>query len=261
MLIKDDLNNVIDLKSMPKRVISLCPSISETLFYFGLENNIIAVTDFCVHPKNIINEKIKIGGPANVSIEKIKYLNPDLIIASKEENSKSDIENLSKRYNCFTFSVNSFSSALKMIKKIGLIFNKNDCAQKLNFDIISNFSKISLLKTDAKFLYLVWKAPFMAVGNDNYINSLMEKINLSNIINTSGYPEINIDVLSDDCKIIFLPSEPFRFKKSDQKKLLIKYPDKIILLVDGEMFCWYGSRMLKASDYLDNIINEIKKAL
>ena len=173
MLIKDDLNNIINLRSAPRRIISLCPSITETLFYFGLKNNIIAVTDYCVHPKNIIDKKIKIGGTASVSIEKINYLNPDLIIASKEENKKSDIEALGKRYNCLTFSVDSFSSALKMIKKIGFIFDKKSCAQKLIFDINNIFSKINLLKTETKFLYLVWKNPYMAAGNNNYINSLL----------------------------------------------------------------------------------------
>jgi len=261
MLIKDDLNNTINLKSVPKRIVSLCPSITETLFYFGLKNNIVAVTDYCIHPKKFTDEKIKIGGPISISIKKIISLKPDLIIASKEENKKSDIKNLSKHFDCFIFSVNSFSSALKMIEKIGVIFNKKDYAKKLIYNINNNFSKINLLKTKEKYLYLVWKSPYMAAGIGNYINSLLCKINLSNGINTCGYPKIDTEIIAQDCKIIFLPSEPFHFNKSDQKELSKKYPDKIILLVDGEMFCWYGARMLKSAKYLNGILNKIKKAL
>lgn len=256
MNITDDLNNRIYIASVPDKIISLCPSITETLCDIGLSDSIIGITDYCIHPIYITKNILKLGGPKTISVEKVKSLNPDIIFAVKEENTKSTIEALSKKYPCFVFDINTFNDAIGMIKILGKIFQKEDAAKVMSDLIITAFSNIPKLNHKLKYLYIVWKQPYIAVGKGTFIDSVLTKLSFSNCIKASGlkYPKLNSDLNSYSFDILFLASEPYKFDKKDKEEIQKKFPDKKILLVDGEMISWYGSHMLKASYYLRDLI-------
>jgi len=125
----------------------------------------------------------------------------------------------------------------------------------LSENIVKTFSEIQVIKQYFNYLYFVWKNPWMVSGRGTYTESLLSIFYLKNIINKSKYPKVELKNISSDPQIIFLPSEPYKFSKTDKMELQKVFPKSKILLVDGEMFSWYGSRMLKAAGYINKLIS------
>ena len=243
----------------PQRIISLVPSITELLFYLGLEENIVGITKFCVHPREFVLTKTKIGGTKNINISKIRSLKPDLIIANKEENVEEQINFLTKDFPIFLTDVNDLSSALIMIKNIGQITHKIKEATNLIDDINKKLSLLTLVPSKLNAAYLIWKDPYMSIGGDTYINEMLCHCGFNNIfLNQKRYPAVTINELkSKNCKLLLLSTEPYPFKQKHIDELKIELPDTTIILVDGEMFSWYGSRLLFAADYFQCLIQKV----
>ena len=247
----------------PKRIISLVPSITELLFYLGLEESIVGITKFCIRPKDLILTKTKIGGTKNINITKIKSLNPDLIIANKEENVEAQIKTLAEEFSILLTDVDDLAGALDMIKNIGQLTNRIAKSNNLINIIENTFGQILLPTNKINTAYLIWKNPYMTVGGDTYINDMLNHCGLQNIfLNKKRYPEVEIDeIKSLNCKLLLLSTEPFPFKQQHIEELKIELPNTLIILVDGEMFSWYGSRLLYAAEYFKDLairINLIK---
>lgn len=235
----------------PLRIISLVPSQTELLYFLGVTP--IAQTIFCIHPAYAFKTSTKIGGTKKLNIQKIIDLKPDLVIGNYEENEKSQIEFLQQHVKVWLSNIYTFEDALESIITIGKLVNKPIEAEQLKqeieiaFDHLKNKPKIT---TSA--LYLIWKNPYMAAGRNTFINSLLQKAGYENIIAdpTSRYPELSIEeIKSLQPKNIFLSSEPYPFKSKDQIELQNNFPQSKVKIVDGEMFSWYGNRMLLAADY------------
>lgn len=232
------------------KIVSLVPSITELLFTLGLGEEVIGITKFCVHPDEWFRTRQRVGGTKNINLELITALQPDLIIANKEENVKEQIEALSSRFTVLLTDVNNFDEALLMIEDIGNATGKSANAKNLINTISDGFS--TLKETELKpAAYFIWKDPWMTVGGDTYINSMMRKAGFQNIYeNEKRYPEVNLADLNEKApEYILLSSEPYPFKEKHFEELSSLFPDSTILLVDGEIFSWYGSRMLKAPEY------------
>ncbi len=264
MFICDDqlLRKVSLHEHPPKRIISLVPSQTELLSDLGLNEEVIAITKFCVHPENWFKNKIKIGGTKNINIEKIKSLKPDLIIANKEENVKEQIEELEKTATVWISDINTLEDALNMIEAIGAITGKNLIAKKIIEQIIKSFSNLKALNRKIKTAYLIWREPYMATGGDTFISNMMEKCGLENIFkNQKRYPQIALETIAElDCELILLSSEPYPFKQKHVKEIELQMPKSKVILVDGEIFSWYGSRLLYATDYFYKLIEEVKSS-
>ena len=234
------------------RIASLVPSLTELLHDLGLEEEVIGITKFCVHPEKWHRNKPRIGGTKNIKIPAIHSLHPDLIIANKEENVKEQVEELAGKYDVFVTDVKNLTDAINMIKDIGRLVGKTQEALQMANKIEIKFKKLQNLAsvTRKKAAYLIWKDPFMAVGNHTFINDMMKYCGLENIFSSwERYPKKTPEDLRIDCELILLSSEPYPFKEKHLKELGLQLPGVKIILVDGEMFSWYGSRLLKASDY------------
>ena len=303
MLFVDQLNRSVEISFPPRKIISLVPSQTELLCDLGLEDQLIAVTKFCVHPTHIRKSKQIIGGTKNLRIEEIKILNPDLIIANKEENDQKQIETLANFFPVWISDIKNFDGALDMIYKVGEITDKKNQSQKIIDQILeakTNFQKLlrspqfaiqnSHLPAKAQFteswlagfaiptLYLIWKDPYMTVGGDTFISNMLEMAGFKNIFqHLKRYPELstlnlpadasrtccgqagpqpgtlNSEPLTQNPQLIFLSSEPYPFKEKHIQDLQTIFPQSKIILVDGEMFSWYGSRMLYCFDYFLNL--------
>jgi ABC-type Fe3+-hydroxamate transport system substrate-binding protein len=239
------------------RIVSLVPSQTELLYHFGLEEEVIGITKFCVHPGKWYRNKTRIGGTKNVKIQSIHHLKPDLIIANKEENVKEQVEELAKIYDVLVTDVNNLTDAIKMINAIGRLVGKTKKASLMANKIEIKFQKLQDLasvKRKIKAAYLIWKDPLMAVGSHTFINDMMQYCGLENIFSfRDRYPKITLEELRIDCELIMLSSEPYPFKEKHLKEMELQMPGVKIMLVDGEMFSWYGSRLLKASGYFKEL--------
>ncbi|MDQ3683253.1 MAG: helical backbone metal receptor, partial [Bacteroidota bacterium] len=240
----DQLGRRIELDHIPKRIISLVPSQTELLYSLGLEEEVIGITKFCVHPQHWFRHKIKIGGTKQLDINKIKNLQPDLIIANKEENTREQIEELTIHFPVWVSDVSTLKDALSMISSIGNIVDKKKESQNLVKEIKKNFSAFIPPTSKLKTCYLIWREPYMAVGGDTFINNMLVRAGFQNVFTDKPrYPEINISLLSSaNCDLLLLSSEPYPFKEKHVVELQTKLPATKIILADGEIFSWYGSR-------------------
>ncbi len=258
----DQLGKTVTLKKYPpQRIISLVPSQTELLHDLGLNDEVIGITKFCVHPKIWFNNKERIGGTKNVNIEKIRVLQPDIIIANKEENVKEQIEQLEKIAPVWISDVSNYEDAFEMIEQVGALVNKAQRAKKIVPQIEMSFSKLPTSNIEHPTAYLIWRNPYMSVGGDTFIGDMLRKCGFKNIFeNEKRYPEFPLCQLSTaNCQLVLLSSEPYPFKEKHVAEIQLQLPHSKILLVDGEMFSWYGSRMLYAADYFKKLIETFNK--
>jgi ABC-type Fe3+-hydroxamate transport system substrate-binding protein len=239
----------------PQRIISLVPSQTELLHDLGLDNEVIGITKFCVHPKEWFKAKTRIGGTKQLKIDIVHGLKPDLIIANKEENVKDQVEELADHYPVWVSDVNNLEDAYKMIEQIGLLTGKVNKSKEIIGSIKKEFSRLPAPDSVLRTAYLIWQKPYMTVGSDTFIHSMLQAAGFENIFYSKNrYPEITIDDLyKSNCQLLLLSSEPFPFKQKHIDELQPHLPNTKILLVDGEMFSWYGSHLLQASAYFKNL--------
>ncbi|WP_051417073.1 ABC transporter substrate-binding protein [Sediminibacterium salmoneum] len=242
------------------RIVSLVPSITELLYDLGLEEQVVGITKFCVHPSAWFQSKIRIGGTKQIHIETIRSLKPTLIIASKEENIKEQVESLADFTEILLTDVVDYASALEMIEAVGKATETLNKAIKIRSRIEDEFRQLDTFLQQQQYpslpcAYLIWKDPYMVAGGDTFIHSMLQKMNCVNTYgNQLRYPGIHFqDPEWLAAKIVFLSSEPYPFKEKHIGELRAQFPDKTFLLVDGEMFSWYGSRMLQAPAYFSSL--------
>jgi len=235
------------------KIISLVPSITETLFDFGLTSNeIIGRTKFCIHPGNLVKEVEVIGGTKNLNIEKIRSLNPDLIIANKEENEKLQVEELTKDFKVWVTDIQNLEDNVQFISEVGKLLKKPDLARNFNKSIENIFNDIKII-SPKKVAYLIWKNPLMTIGSDTFIHDVLSKIGFQNIFsNQTRYPQIDVSDLQE-AEYIFLSTEPYPFKQKHVEEFQVEFPSKKIILVDGEAFSWFGTHLAKKAKYLQHL--------
>jgi ABC-type Fe3+-hydroxamate transport system substrate-binding protein len=250
---KDQTGFEINLEKPPVRIVSLVPSQTELLWFLGLEDAVKGITTFCVHPESWYRSKTRVGGTKNPDLEKILDLQPDLIIANKEENVKEHLEHLRQKVPVWTSDVNTFEDALEMINETGKITRTEKKARKLAEDISEAFAR-PVFSKPRSFIYLIWQNPYMAAGRNTFISSFLEKAGLRNalpgISNDNRYPELSLDqIQQSEADLVFFSTEPFPFKPSHLEELKELLSPKSLFLIDGEFCSWYGCRMLQAGDY------------
>jgi len=257
-VIVDQMNRAVDLPVTPKRIISIVPSQTELLFDLGLDEKIVGITNFCTHPGDKVKSKTKVGGTKKLNIELIKELNPDLIIANKEENDQAHVEELIKYFPVWISDINNLQSAVEMINGVGDVLGCKTQAEKLSYLIIHQFGQLKPSPLKLRVAYLIWRKPYMVAGSDTFINSMLQQCGFSNAFNLSRYPEVNNEMLINvNPDLVFLSSEPYPFAQKHIAEFKVILPNAKIMLVDGEMFSWYGSRMLLAPDYMSGFINTL----
>ncbi|NNF02808.1 MAG: ABC transporter substrate-binding protein [Bacteroidia bacterium] len=255
----DQLERTIILNDPPQRIISLVPSITELLSYFKLDNEVVGITKFCIHPDKWFRTKARIGGTKNLNISSILDLSPDLIIANKEENIKEQIEELAKNNKVWISDVNDINDALELIDSLGSITSKSTVAKELSSKIklgISSLKEESLTnRSKSSVAYLIWNEPMMAVAKDTFIDSIITEAGYTNAFaDQRRYPEISIaDLKNRSVDLLFLSSEPYPFEEKHLALFQSELPDIRVVLVDGTYFSWYGSRLLDATKYLKKL--------
>jgi ABC-type Fe3+-hydroxamate transport system substrate-binding protein len=254
----DQLGREIDLPFVPKRIISVVPSQTELLFYLGLTNEVVGITKFCIHPADRFKATTKVGGTKQLDLEKIKSLKPDLIIANKEENERGQLEKLIKHYPVWISDIYDLAGALEMVERVGLIVGRKTEATALSSSITQGFAGLNIVSLNLRVAYFIWRKPYMLAGSNTFIDSMLRNCGLQNAFKLERYPEIDAKMLADaKPDIVLLSSEPYPFKQKHIEEIRNIVPKASIRLVDGEMFSWYGSRLLHAPPYFKALIADL----
>jgi ABC-type Fe3+-hydroxamate transport system substrate-binding protein len=251
----DQIGNTVHLPKVPRRIISLVPSQSEYLWDLGLKEELIGITKFCIHPADLFKKKTKVGGTKTIDIAKIRELKPDLIIGNKEENSQEQIALLSKEFDVWMSDVKDLEGAYRMMMQLGQITDRQAHAEAMVAEIRDSVASVKGLFEGKEAAYLMWYKPLMAVGNDTFIDQVLEHVGFINCFKKQPrYPEISeANLMSANLEICLLSSEPYPFKEKHLSELAAIVPNTKLVLVDGEMFSWYGSRLLKLANYLKKL--------
>lgn len=254
----DQMNRSVEIASRPKRIISIVPSQTELLFDLGLDKEIIGITKFCIHPANLFKQKIKIGGTKALNIKLIKELKPDLIIGNKEENEKDQIEELMQSFPVWMSDITDLAGALDMIQKVGQVVDRKEEAIKLASLITTSFNSLDINASAAKVAYLIWREPFIVAGKGTFIDDMLKKCGLNNAFDLDRYPEVfPAQIAEANPDVVFLSSEPYPFKDRHVTEFKALVPGANVQLIDGELFSWYGSRLLQAPGYFNQLIDRL----
>lgn len=258
MIFIDQMKREIRLETTPQRIVSLVPSQTELLYHLGLQERVVGITKFCIYPKDWHKNKVRIGGTKKVDFNAIEVLKPDLIIGNKEENAESDIQQLSKKYNVWMSDIYTLKDAFEMMQSLGKITDKRTVTNLLINTISENFAHLKKANNTKKALYFIWQNPFMLAGQNTFIHEMLRKIGIQNAVSAERYPvleERELKELHPD--YVFLSSEPYPFAEKHKTHFQKLFPKSKIVLVDGEFFSWYGSRLKNAPKYFEELLQLI----
>lgn len=255
----DMMDREITVSFPPQRIVSVVPSQTELLYELGLNESVAGITKFCVHPDKWFREKVRIGGTKKLNLDRITALNPDLIIANKEENTRQEIEFLAQHFPVWISDITTIDDGLEMIKRVGALTGKEEHAQQMTFAITQGMNRIQKAKYPVRVAYFIWRNPWMTIGKDTFIHDMICRLGWINVYaEKNRYPETSFEALQVlSPEVILLSSEPYPFKEQHIAELQLVVPQARILLVDGEMFSWYGSRMLHAVPYLEKLVQTV----
>jgi ABC-type Fe3+-hydroxamate transport system substrate-binding protein len=261
----DQLNREVRLTRFPpRRIVSLVPSQTELLADLGLEEAVVGITKFCIHPTAWFQEKQRVGGTKTVNLAKVAALQPDLVIGNREENDRGQIEALSAQYPVWMSDIATLEDALDMIRRIGALTGRLQQAEMIAADIQAAFSEHPIPKEQPprRAAYFIWQKPWMVAASGTFIDDMLRRAGFVNAFGALGrYPEINAEQLAAASpEYILLSSEPFPFSEKHFAPLREICPLSEIRIVDGALFSWYGSRLLKAPAYFRNLRNSLNFA-
>lgn len=255
----DQMNRSVEIPLGPQRIISLLPSQTELLFDLGLDDEIAGITKFCIHPEDKVKSKAKIGGTKQLNVDLIKKLKPDLVIGNKEENERDQVEELMRYFPVWMSDISGLTGALDMLTKVGEITGRSDVATTLANTIKQQFSNLTIKQSGLKVAYFIWRKPYMIAGKGTFIDDMLQKCGLINAFDAERYPEVTaVQLASVKPGVIFLSSEPYPFADKHIAEFKALCPDAIVKVVDGEMFSWYGSRLLQAAEYFRELIKNVQ---
>lgn len=251
----DQLGRTIEIPDAPLRIVSVVPSQTELLYDLGLDEEVVGITRFCIHPRQWFLNKERVGGTKKIDLDRLRALSPNLIIANKEENTKEELELLMKEFPVWVSDVRDLGSALDMIRGIGELTDSTAAADGLCQKIEMEFKTLQSFPQRSA-AYLIWKDPWMTVNKDTFIHDMLEKIGYRNCFASSAdrYPQISMEELRKACPdVVFLSSEPYPFKEKHLDQIRRELPNAKVRLVDGELFSWYGSRLVQSPAYFRSL--------
>ena len=250
----DQLQRTLHFPHPPQRIISLVPSQTELLHHWGLGDRVVGLTRFCIHPKAWHQSNTRIGGTKTVKMDRVAALHPDLIIGNKEENTQGDIEALMDHYPVWMSDIYTLDDALDMMERLGAVLGVSPQAAALVAQLRHDFAALPVLPV-RRVAYLIWRRPWMVAAADTFIDDLLQRAGWQNAFGDQRrYPVVTEGSLrAVQPEVLLLSSEPYAFKAKHIAELQAICPNANIVLVDGELFSWYGSRLLGTAGYIREV--------
>ncbi len=259
IIIEDDLGGRLELDAPPRRIVSLVPSITETLIELGAGGRLAGITDYCIHPATAVAQIPKVGGTKGISVEGVRALAPDLVIANKEENRKSEIDALRSEYPVFVTYPRTVEQAMKTVLDLGALTDCTTEASTMAAECDSILAAIypPTLARPFRTACFVWRNPWMAVGSDTYVSDLLDTFGFKNIFaeGDGRYPQTSLEsVLDRGPEVVMLPNEPYAFGPADEQDIEQFFVENgarvAVLTMDGTLITWFGRRTALGIDYL-----------
>lgn len=262
MEFRDQLNRKLYFSKSPTRIISLVPSITELICDLGLGSQLVGVTKFCVHPGHIRKEVAVVGGTKQVNFEKIKSLQPDIILCNKEENTLEMIQELVQIAPVHLSDIFNLEDVFELIEMYQDVFQVQTMAQDLISTITNEYQKFTDwvdVKPSKKVAYFIWKDPWMVAANQTFIDAMLQLNHFENYFKSlDRYPEVVLNEVYYEVNLVLLSSEPYPFNIEHKNLLRKNFPNAQIVLADGEFFSWYGSRLQYAFKYFKTLHLDLK---
>ena len=264
MSVRDALGIAHPRAQTDARIVSLVPSVTELVCDLGLAPNLVGRTGFCVHPKETVRAIAKVGGTKSVDLAKVRALQPSHAILNIDENEKPLAEALAAfvPHLVVTHPLAPLDN-LALYRLIGGIFGREREAQALCAGFQTAHDALAAQEfTRRRVLYLIWKDPWMTVSRDTYISRTLALAGLDTLPQRSAtrYPAFAMDAdWVEEAELVLLSTEPYRFRSRhlDEFASLPGLRGKTLMLVDGEMTSWYGSRAIAGLAYLRELRRSI----
>jgi ABC-type Fe3+-hydroxamate transport system substrate-binding protein len=267
---------------VPRRVVSLVPSVTESLFDLNLGNRVIGITDYCIYPAEAVKAVPKVGGTKNPDIEKIVALRPDLVIMNSEENRKEDSEALrAAGISVWVTQPNTVREALDLLWTIMDVFEEPLMVPRVRLiEIAYEWTLgVTLDQTPRRVFVPIWRDPWMTVNRDTYMHDLLHTVGVENVFadrerryplaadlgsaepipaddprvrdRDVRYPRVSLDeVVAMQPEVVLLPDEPYVFAQADADEIAhLDIPaakNKQIHLIEGSLLSWHGTRIAYA---------------
>ncbi len=229
------------------RIVSLCPSITESLVALGLGGSLAGITRYCVHPREALEGIPRVGGTKNPDFDAIAALAPDLVLCNAEENRGADVAALSKRHRVDVSHPTRVADVPPLLRRLGELTETGDVAEGWARAVEEKLSAARAGRA-VRFAYLIWKGPWMAAAAGTYISDLLETFGGVNVFPAAGAPWPKTDeeeLAALEPELVVLPDEPFPFGDADRAHWARTLPSARVVRVPGEDFCWHGVRTLR----------------
>lgn len=259
--VTDQMGRAVAVSAAPRRIVSLVPSQTELLIELGVADRLAGITRYCVHPAGVVESINKVGGTKRLDVNAIVALQPDLIIANKEENEEQAVTELARHCPVWISDIANLADALDMIGAVGRLVGKGEQADAMKRDIERSWKGVDA-RARGSAAYMIWRKPWMAVAGNTFIDDVLTRIGFGNAFaGLSRYPEVSLARLQKaQPDVVMLSSEPFPFAARHIDEVSRALPDARVVLVDGEMFSWYGSRLSLAPAYFQSLLRQLDKA-
>lgn len=258
--------NITEFNAPARRIVSVVPSQTEFLHSLGLDQEVVGITKFCIHPQEWFRSKTRVGGTKQLKIDQIRQLRPDLIIANKEENQQEQIELLAGEFPLYMSDIYSISDSINAMRVMGQLTGRELEATGIIDEVTSRFENFTPDLVNRRILYLIWREPFMAAGSNTFINNMIEVCGWRNTLaghrdweGVDRYPQLTAQQIREsNPEVILLSSEPYPFKNKHISELQELCPNAKVVLVDGELYSWYGSRLKFSTMHFFAVIERIR---
>jgi ABC-type Fe3+-hydroxamate transport system substrate-binding protein len=269
----DDLGFRVELAAPPRRIVSLVPSWTETLFALGAGARVVGATRFCVEPADKVGAVAKVGGTKNPDLRAIGELAPDLVIANAEENRREDVEQMrAQGIPVLTTYPRTIPAAVKSLLDIGRATACAAEAGALAREITLTVSGIETAvgvwaKLRIRVFCPIWKNPWMSFNADTYAHDVLRMMGYNNVFASAGerYPMTTlVEALERRPDIVILPDEPYAFGERDVEELKKALPPALsrrLLIVSGRDLHWYGVHMVAGLRSLADRLARVRASL
>jgi len=238
----DDLGNVVAMPSAVTRVVSIVPSLTESIAATHA-SLIVGATDYCTHPADL--DVTRVRGTKNPDLERIRELAPDVVLANAEENREVDLDAL--RASGIAVWVTAPTTVGESLDSLSRMLSAiiGDVPRWLHDARVVWSTPYDGKRRRA--VVPIWRRPWMALGRDTFAGDLLSRIGIDNVLRESGerYPRIDPDALPA-YDIVVLPDEPYAFSPSDGPEAFTR-PAKC---VSGRHLTWYGPSLVEARELL-----------
>lgn len=248
------------------RIVSLVPSLTETLWELGVGPSLVGVTKFCVHPPQAREQAAVVGGTKDPDVERIRRLQPDLVIADEDENQAEHLEALRAVARVHVTRIQDVADAARELSEIGrLVGREHDAearAQQIQARAAELRSAASLFAA-LRIFVPIWRTPLMTIGRNTYMGDLVRLAGGRSVFENAPrkYFETTFDeVRAVEPEGVLLPTEPFHFgekHRSEFAQALDLSLDRV-LVVDGQAFTWFGTRTLEGLECLREAVVRLR---